>query len=99
MWFWYDPSPLHSLCPAFLFLLHQVHLRSSGMRSWRLGTPRFKPLHLQCCMRAALANSFSASVGTPCPGLGLCLEQDGGGHLGDRGTKGGLIPSSKLTLA
>ena len=45
-------------------------------------------------MRAALANSFSASVGLL---LGLCLEQDGGGHLGDRGKKGGLIPSSKLT--
>ena len=36
-------------------------------------------------------------LGIPCPGLGLCLEQDGGGHLGNGGKKEGLIPSAKLT--
>ena len=29
----------HFLCTLFLLLLHQLHLRSSGMRSWRLGIP------------------------------------------------------------
>lgn len=32
-----DPSALHSLCILFL-LLHQFHLSSLGIRSWRLGT-------------------------------------------------------------
>ena len=27
------------LCSLFLLLLHQLHLRSPGIRSWRLGTP------------------------------------------------------------
>ena len=31
-------STLHLLCPLFLLLLHQLNLRSSGIRSWRLGT-------------------------------------------------------------
>ena len=30
---------LHLLCTLFLLLLHQVLLRSSGIRSQRLGTP------------------------------------------------------------
>ena len=34
-----DSSELHLLCTLFLLLLHQLHLRSSGFRSWRLGTP------------------------------------------------------------
>ena len=34
--FWDDSSVLHLLCTL---LLHQLHLRSSGIRSWRLGTP------------------------------------------------------------
>ena len=34
-----DSSALHLLCTLFLLLLHQLHLRSLGMRSWRLGTP------------------------------------------------------------
>ena len=37
-WFWDDSSTSHSLYILFLFLLHQLHLRSSGIRSWRLGT-------------------------------------------------------------
>ena len=32
-------STLHLLCTLFLLLLHQPHLRSSSIRSWRLGTP------------------------------------------------------------
>ena len=30
---------LHLLCTLFLLLLYQLHLRSSGTWSWRLGTP------------------------------------------------------------
>ena len=41
-WFQDDLSPLHLLCTLFLFLLHQFHLRSSGIRSHRLGTPVFQ---------------------------------------------------------
>ena len=32
-------TQLHSLCTLFLLFLHQLHLRSSGIRSQRLGTP------------------------------------------------------------
>ena len=38
-WFWDDSSELHLLCTLFLLLLYQLHLKSSGFRSWRLGTP------------------------------------------------------------
>ena len=38
-WLWNDSGTLHLLCTLFLLLLYQLHLRSSGMRSWRLGTP------------------------------------------------------------
>ena len=38
-WFQDDSSTLHLLCPLFLLLLHQLHLRSSGIRSWKLVTP------------------------------------------------------------
>ena len=38
-WFWDDSSALHLLCTLLLLLLHQLHLRSSGIRSWGLGTP------------------------------------------------------------
>ena len=38
-WFQDDSSALHLLFTLFLLLLHQLHLRSSGIRSRRLGTP------------------------------------------------------------
>ena len=38
-WFGDDSSALHLLCTSFLFFLHQFHLRSSAIRSWRSGTP------------------------------------------------------------
>ena len=44
-WGWFqedDSSSLHLLCTLFLLLLHQLHLRSSGVRSWRLGAPDLK---------------------------------------------------------
>jgi len=38
-WFGNESSTLCLLCISFLLLLHLLHLRSSGIRSWRLGTP------------------------------------------------------------
>ena len=38
-WLWDDSSASHLLCNLFLLLLHQLHLRSSGIRPHRLGTP------------------------------------------------------------
>ena len=39
LWFWDDSSALHLLCTLFLLLLHQFQLRSTDIRSRRLGTP------------------------------------------------------------
>ena len=36
---WDDSSAFYLLCTLFLLPLHQLHLRSSGIRSRRLGTP------------------------------------------------------------
>ena len=38
-WFRDDASAVPLWCTLFLLLLHQLHLRSSGIRSQRLGTP------------------------------------------------------------
>ena len=38
-WFGDDSSALQLLCTSLLLLLHQLYFRSSGIRSWRLGTP------------------------------------------------------------
>ena len=35
--FWDESSTLHLLCTLFLLLLHQLHVRSSDIRSRRLG--------------------------------------------------------------
>ena len=42
-WLGDDASLLYLLCTLFL-LLHQLHHRSSGIRSWRLGTPNWSGL-------------------------------------------------------
>ena len=39
MWFGNNSRALHLLCNLSLLLLHQLCLRSSGIKSWRLGTP------------------------------------------------------------
>ena len=39
-----DSSALYLLCIVFLLLLHQLHLRSLGIRSQRLGTPGLQAL-------------------------------------------------------
>ena len=38
-WWLQDASSTLCLCTLFLFSLHQLYLRSSGIRSLRLGTP------------------------------------------------------------
>ena len=38
-WFQDDSRTLYLLCTLFLLLLRRLHLRSSGIRSKRLGTP------------------------------------------------------------
>ena len=45
-WFLDDSSSLHLLCTSFLLLLHQLHLRSSDIRSQRLGTPGLQHNHI-----------------------------------------------------
>ena len=42
-WFQDGSNALHLLRTIFLLLLHQLHLRSSGIRSWRLGAPTLEP--------------------------------------------------------
>ena len=39
---WDDPRALHLLCTLFLLLSHQLHLRSPGTRSRRLGAPALR---------------------------------------------------------
>ena len=43
-WFLDDSSTLHLLCTLFLLLLHQLHFRSSGIGSQRLGTPELNDI-------------------------------------------------------
>ena len=50
-WFGDDSSPLHVLSTLFLLSLHQLHLRSSVIRSQRLETPA---LNYQCCEVTAI---------------------------------------------
>ena len=53
-WFGNDSSALHLLCTLFLLLLHQLHLRESGIRSQRLGAPELKDTALGSTGRLAL---------------------------------------------
>ena len=57
-WFWDDLNALHLLCTLFLLPLHQLHLRSSGIRSQRLGTPVLKyQWHCAIGLKQKLKNS------------------------------------------
>ena len=49
-WFGNDSSMLHSLRTWFLLLLHELQLRSSGIRSQRLGTPALHDFHSTPCL-------------------------------------------------
>ena len=56
-----DSSTLYLLCTLFLLLLHQLHLRSLGIRSWRLGTPdlytHFSLIHLEPVLKEIIGES------------------------------------------
>ena len=41
-WLWDDESALHLLSILFLVILYKSHLRSSGIRPWRLDIPAFE---------------------------------------------------------
>ena len=44
-----DPSVLHLLCTLFLLILHQLHLRSSGICPQRLGAPDVNKIYKHSC--------------------------------------------------
>ena len=46
-WFWDISSALYLQCTLFFLPLHQLHLRSSGIRSKRLGTPALRSLRIR----------------------------------------------------
>ena len=52
-----DSRELHLLCTLFLLLLHHLHLRSSSIRFWRLGTPA----------RRGSSAGFRGSMALPTP--------------------------------
>ena len=52
-WFQDASRALHLLCTLFLLLSHQCHLRESGIRSQRLGTPALKDTALGSTGRLA----------------------------------------------
>ena len=63
-----DSSTLHLLCTLFLLLLHQLRLRSSGIRSWRLETPGLRQFHavkLHSCLHIKNALRVSDNVSSP----------------------------------
>ena len=43
-WFWSGSSMLHLLWTLFLLSLHKLHLRTPGLRSWRLRTSAIEDL-------------------------------------------------------
>ena len=60
-WFRDDSNALHLLCTLFLLLLYQVHLRSSSIRSRRLGIPTlhhsWQALSAQCVLPLTVLHS------------------------------------------
>lgn len=65
-WFRENSTALHLLCTLFPLLLHQVPLRSSGIRSGRWGTPALQlpPLAVGssvCCLGVEWQESLEAS--------------------------------------
>ena len=63
-WFLDDSSASHVLCTLFLLLLHQLHLRSSGIRSQRLGIPSLNNRRsLLSYVTRSLSRSWVGSVG------------------------------------
>ena len=80
-WFRDDSNTLHLLRTLFLLLLliHQLHLRSSGIRSQRLGTRVLEGLEERCCLlppstsHGRLHPLFRLPPATPSPSRGHFL--------------------------
>jgi len=72
-WFQDDSSSLCLLCTLFLLLLHQLHLRSSGIRSWLGGGGVGDP-----CQRKerwlACRGQEAGSRGRPCLTVVHCVS-------------------------
>ena len=65
-WFQDGSSRLYSLCLSFLLLLHQFHLRSSGIRSQKLGTPGFVVVAIKLLSRVWLSSTpWTTACQTP----------------------------------
>ena len=85
-WFGEDSSTLHFLSTLLLLLLHQLHLSSSGVRSWRLGTP-------------VLLHSFIRSTRTSCPSATLDIPTGKSPHgAGAWWEQGVSCPASMCTV-
>ena len=61
VWFGDDLRALHLLCTLFLFLLYQLHLKSSSIRSQRLG-PLFHQIYVLQRFSSSLWLVFSLSL-------------------------------------
>ena len=56
-WFGDDSSMFNLLCALFLLILHQLLLRSSGIRFQRLGTPGLEPTCEQPSAKSSLSGN------------------------------------------
>ena len=71
-WFKDDSSTLHLLCTLFLLLLQKFHLRSSGIRSCRLGTSVL--CHLPELLMGLLFSNSRGSLPGNAPSLAAFLS-------------------------
>ena len=81
-WFGDDSSASHLLCTLFLLLLHQLHLRSSGIRFQRLETP-------DLCIVWLPRHLLMKSIGEFCPSLAI---RSRAGWPESRAEESGLAP-------
>ena len=85
-WCWDDSSTLHWLCTWFLLLWHQLHLRSSGIRSQRVGIPALRIYHIINCLSCQGSSDGKESACKAedlglIPGLGRSLGGGNGNQL------------------
>ena len=81
-WFQDNSNALHLLCTLFLLLLHQLHLRSSGIRFQRLETP-------DLCIVWLPRHLLMKSIGEFCPSLAI---RSRAGWPESRAEESGLAP-------
>ena len=61
-WFGDDSSALYLLCTLFLLWWHQFHLRSSDIRSQKLGTPALEDIVIINCISNAISRKIKISL-------------------------------------